>query len=387
MRDVQHDAPLRKALLVHPDLAVLGGAEAYALALERELCRSGYEVDRFDVASISAHAESYLLKLMLRVAMLGNGLALLKYALVLRELPRAGRDYDLVVYSYGEGREVDTAALLVCHAPALFSTDAEALEWLGVDTRGRLSLCLRRLYVRFCRALVGGEPTFRVSDRQRTVANSRWTAERLPRSVDDVRVLYPKVEALQPRPDIERLPLEVMTLGRLVRNKRLEDVIEACGLLQGRGLRVRLNILGSGNGPYVSELTALCRQHEWISLEVGPSRERIADVAARCSFGVHAYRHEHFGIAVAEMISAGCLPLVFDGGGVAELVANSVLRFSDVASAANSLQKLIEEDRALLERLRRELRFGDAMERALAFDAEVARLIDELPIPGLEVAE
>jgi glycosyltransferase involved in cell wall biosynthesis len=57
-------------------------------------------------------------------------------------------------------------------------------------------------------------------------------------------------------------------------------------------------------------------------------------------------RMEHFGIVTAEAMSAGCVPLVFDGGGQAELVRHGIdgFRWKTIDELHRYTQRLVEDD-------------------------------------------
>ena len=52
------------------------------------------------------------------------------------------------------------------------------------------------------------------------------------------------------------------------------------------------------------------------------SREELLHLLARNRYGIHANLEEHFGIAVAEMLLAGCIPFVYEKGGPVEIVGD-----------------------------------------------------------------
>ncbi|MCB1079561.1 MAG: hypothetical protein KDM64_17215, partial [Verrucomicrobiae bacterium] len=103
------------------------------------------------------------------------------------------------------------------------------------------------------------------------------------------------------------------------------------------------------------------------------SRER-AELLASTSFGIHARPAEAFGIAVAEMAGAGCLPFVPNLGGPAEIVSDPDLRYRDESDAVEKIVALLGSPE--LQRSKRES-LAIAMER---FRPErfVESLLDEI---------
>ena len=59
---------------------------------------------------------------------------------------------------------------------------------------------------------------------------------------------------------------------------------------------------------------------------------------AQHRYGIHTMENEHFGIGVAEMVRAGCIPFVHDSGGPVEIVGGrSELRFRDAPEGAAAM--------------------------------------------------
>jgi glycosyltransferase involved in cell wall biosynthesis len=106
------------------------------------------------------------------------------------------------------------------------------------------------------------------------------------------------------------------------------------------------------NSEYAQKIAAMAQSRPWLRLLTDLTREQLVKEAALHRFGLHTMEEEHFGIAVAEMVRAGCLPLVHDSGGPVEIVAGcKELRFQNVAEAAEKLNALMG-DTALQENLR-----------------------------------
>jgi glycosyltransferase involved in cell wall biosynthesis len=58
----------------------------------------------------------------------------------------------------------------------------------------------------------------------------------------------------------------------------------------------------------------------WVLLHENLSREELIDLISSHRYGIHANIEEHFGIAVGEMIKAGCIVFVHNSGGQVEIV-------------------------------------------------------------------
>lgn len=384
---------MSRLLLVHSDLHAGGGAESYARAIRARLQHLGHAVDTLDIhglhpaphtrAPMRAHTRARPLPRPLRALLaLGHlpGLRrrhLLRYALVCRALPRIAPRYDAVILSYGEGPALPCPTLTLRHAPALFSTRPDLLAVLGRKSRARGP------YTRLCRALAGTAPVPAPAPngpRDLTIANSVWTAGLVAGLSDRGRpapaVLYPPVQAPQPPPHPSaRDPHLILSLGRIVPGKRLEEAVVILDRLRHHGHPARLAIAGRADTPYARRLLARLRHHSGVELAPDASAARLRALLARASYGLHCYRFEHFGIAVAEMILAGLIPVVHDGGGVAELVPDPALRFTTPAHAARALSRLMRLPRTDLRGMSQGLKQGKALQKALNFEAELDRLL------------
>jgi len=86
---------------------------------------------------------------------------------------------------------------------------------------------------------------------------------------------------------------------------------------------VHLHIIGTpdNSGYYQRIRQRAQRNPSWIFLNENLPREELARLAARHRYGIHGMTEEHFGMAVAEMVRAGCIVFVPRGGGQMEIVA------------------------------------------------------------------
>jgi glycosyltransferase involved in cell wall biosynthesis len=57
-----------------------------------------------------------------------------------------------------------------------------------------------------------------------------------------------------------------------------------------------------------------------VSLDLDLPQRELAHVVASHRFGIHGMEGEHFGIAVAEMVNAGCIVFVPGSGGQVEII-------------------------------------------------------------------
>jgi glycosyltransferase involved in cell wall biosynthesis len=181
----------------------------------------------------------------------------------------------------------------------------------------------------------------------RLVTNSEYSrseiATNTPFRPDDVTVVHHGVpdpfgplDESRPR---ERLALNVgaVDAGTLVQKGQLPFVMAARLLpdvrfvLAGKWLDDSIDVLRSVAGPNV-EFTG------WVS------DEQLTDLYARAGAYVQPSRHEGFGLAVAEAMLAGCVPVVVDVTAMPEVVADAGVLISsqDPQAVADGIAKAFD---------------------------------------------
>lgn len=144
----------------------------------------------------------------------------------------------------------------------------------------------------------------------------------------------------------------VVTVGRLVGQKRVDLVIEAVARLRRNGNPLRLTVVG--DGPERAALEQLAEQLGVDDLTrfcgtVPP--ERLADAIGDADVFAFPARGEGFGLAAAEALMLG-IPVVAceDGGGVVDIVPRSgggrVVPPNDAAQFARAIDELTGDPRS-----------------------------------------
>jgi len=184
----------------------------------------------------------------------------------------------------------------------------------------------------------------------RVVANSHWVAELVERR-HGVRteVLYPPVPGTFPPVPWEARAQRFVSIGRIAPEKRVERLIAIIAGVRARGHDVALHLAGdltgSAYGRDIARLAA--RSGPWVVLEGPVHGPAKAALLAGSRFGLHAREGEPFGIAVAELVLAGCVPFVPALGGPAEIVAHAALTYPDAAAAVDRIDRVLREPAAL----------------------------------------
>jgi len=180
-----------------------------------------------------------------------------------------------------------------------------------------------------------------------TLANSEFVASEVQDTHRiEPRVLYPPV--LGPPSDVawEERQSRIVCIGRIHRCKRWLDAVEIVKRVRECGYDLKLCVIGNeGDAAYLRELRRLERKHgDWFRLVVDAPHSELMRIVSESKFGMHCMVEEHFGIAVAELVLAGCIPFVNDSGGPPEIVGmEPVLRFESIDQAAERIEKVLRD--------------------------------------------
>jgi glycosyltransferase involved in cell wall biosynthesis len=156
-----------------------------------------------------------------------------------------------------------------------------------------------------------------------------------------------------------------------IRRKGVDIAIEA-----GREVFVTcpefvLHLVGPISAEGQEMLDVMVRGEGWIRVHGEVTEEKKHELLARAWFYLQPSRYEGFGLAVAEGMSAGCIPVVSAAGSLPEVVgAGGVVEGGGPTQIAAALLRLIQDDAR-----RERLRTGTAME-ARRFQED--RKIDDL---------
>jgi glycosyltransferase involved in cell wall biosynthesis len=175
----------------------------------------------------------------------------------------------------------------------------------------------------------------------RTTTNSRYTASWLRRwwGVDS-EVIEPPVISRTLTSKAKRP--EIVSVGRFFtegHGKKQLDLVAAFRRLHKQDLRGwRLVLIGGADEPaYVDQVRAAARglpvdiHTDVAEHQAEELKDRASVVWHAAGYGESPARHpgrfEHFGMAVAEGMAAGAVPVVLDGGGLREIVQHGLHGF------------------------------------------------------------
>ncbi len=275
-------------------------------------------------------------------------LSLLKTSLLLRRAKRMAAAYDVLLSANNEA-DFGRPGIQYIHFPWGYQPRPE------VDLRWYHPRALLSLYYRLCVALAGF--SFDSMRANVSLVNSAWTGGMMQRRHGIAgRTLHPPVPG--DFPDVPWTAREngFLCIGRIAPEKEVERVIAIVAAVREVVPDVHLHIVGTPGPPaYCARIRRLAERHgAWISLNESLPRTDLVRLIAGHRFGIHGMREEHFGIGIAEMVRAGCVVWVPNGGGQVEIVTDDRLRYDSLEDAANKIVRVLQ-DPAELETVRAHL--------------------------------
>jgi glycosyltransferase involved in cell wall biosynthesis len=176
-----------------------------------------------------------------------------------------------------------------------------------------------------------------------TLVNSDWTGRLIGARGFVTRTVYPPVVApAEPVPWEQRAP-GFVCIGRIVPEKALDRVMDVVAGVRRRVPAVTLHLVGTNDDDaYFAHVSARARA-EGFSLHEGLSRAALAALVGGNRYGLHGMREEHFGMAPAEMVRAGCLVWVPNGGGQVEIVGDPRLTYDAVDEAVGKIVATMQD--------------------------------------------
>ena len=296
--------------------------------------------------------------------------ALLEVCLAMRAAARIADRYDIAISTNNE-IDFGVRGIQYIHYPTLLSDRPELeLRWFHRLPRGI------ELYRWFCRTLSGlSEERLRSN---LTLVNSTYTGELARQALGaQPEVLYPPAKDDFPQRRWAERRDAIVGIGRLNRHKFWHEAWEAVRLLRARGRDIRLTIIGTPDDPpYVAELRGLqAASGDWFRIASDVSREELTRLVSEHRYGLHPMRDEHFGIAVAELLHAGCIPFAHDSGGPPEIVGyDARLCFRSAEEAAEKIDR-VAGDAALQIELRQALAARASLFTAERFMQQLQRIV------------
>jgi glycosyltransferase involved in cell wall biosynthesis len=297
--------------------------------------------------------------------------ALLRNALMMRWAQQRASHVDVPLTINNE-LDFGVPGIQYVHYPMLNRLRPEAdLRWYH-----RLPFTLDAYY-----ALAHGLSGLSVSRIQQnvTLANSHWTGRRYADRYGVMpRILYPPVASRFTDVSWQERENAFVCVGRIASEKRLEVIISILARVRRHHPDVRLHIVGSFERSHYSRRMRrlAAASADWIQIHEHISRPELTQLLPRIRYGIHGALEEHFGMAPAEMLSAGCIVFVPSGGGQVEIVDNDPrLVYTSEDDAVASILAVLGND-TLQADLRQQLAVRRQLFRLDHFMAAIRELVD-----------
>lgn len=226
------------------------------------------------------------------------------------------------------------------------------------------------------------------------VVNSKFTKKYIDETYGiSSQVIYPPCDFSFFRPPAGRREKEniILSVGRFSKifgGKKQEVLIDAFKNFCRKYPDWRLILAGGlQDENYVEKLRGITNGFP-VKVLVNLSADNLRELYAKAKIYWHATgygedlerypeRAEHFGISICEAMAAGCVPVVFDGGGIPEIVDNGRDGFlwSDEENLLTQTARLVDDENLLLKLV------GHARAKAKRFSKEqflanFAKIID-----------
>ncbi len=185
-----------------------------------------------------------------------------------------------------------------------------------------------------------------------TITNSKWASGVLKKYYDiETTLVYPPVIGQFPDVSWENKENGFVCVSRFDPSKKIEQIIETLAEVRQSHPDIQLHIVGTaaGRNPHDSEdyhhkIVALAQDNSsWVSIHHNLPRTELINLLAGQRYGIHANEAEHFGIAVAEMVSAGCITFVPNDGGQVEIVNDERLIYADQPQAVDKINRVLQD--------------------------------------------
>ncbi len=235
-------------------------------------------------------------------------LPLLRQHMLMRQGRRLSERFDLL-FSGSNEMEFGEPGLQYMHDPPRWATGSRCVQALTGYSEKRMG-------------------------RNLSLVPSAWLSDHYQRAYGICpRVIPPPSRTEFPRQSWASRDGEFLCVARIAPAKRIEDAIEILRRVRALGHAVRMRIVTAG-GKWLHEkkIQLLVRRHSsWVCVERNVSNDRYLRLLGSRRYGINAAPHEGFGISIAEMINAGCIPFIRGKGGQSEILEDcSEIHFNDL---------------------------------------------------------
>ena len=258
---------------------------------------------------------------------------LLRTAILLRTVRRHAADHDLVVSANNESDFGRPGVQYINYPWNVFTPAVRDLRWYHPRALVRLYAALCRAVSRFSREGMC---------RNVTLVNSDWTGGVVQRQYGIVtRTVYPPVATGLPAVPWEAREPGFLCIGRIAPEKALDRVLDIVAAVRRQVPAVRLHLVGTPEHRGYYWHIAQRARSEGVALHHDLPRADLVALMTRLRYGIHGMPEEHFGMAVAEMVSAGCLVWAPASGGQVEILGDARLTYDTVGEAVAKILRVL----------------------------------------------
>ena len=359
----------KKIAVIHPLLRPGGGSEARALwiaeALKKEYKVSLISMGKIDLDALNAYYGSDLKYDEIGIIeipvpkLLRKKFDVLRYYRLSRYCRENSDTFDLMISTYNV-MDFGTGGIQFI---ADFSFDDDLRRECNPEPR-RLSKYFyrgsffRRSYIYLGKWLSGESKKGWLKNI--TIANSRWSAGVLRGKFGiDAKVVYPPVSDGFFDAKWEEKKKGFIAIGRLVPEKGFDKIIDILNKVRKKGYDIHLHIIGiKSDVSYYKKLKKIVGEiSDWCFLEGHIYGEEKKIVISGHKYGISGRKNEPFGIAVAEMVKAGLIVWVPDGGGQVEIVNHDDLIYKteeEAVAKIENVMKSADKQKTLLRHLKKQ---------------------------------
>lgn len=273
------------------------------------------------------------------VPVIGSGF-LGKVSAVERWYSRRRHEYDLAIATRCE-MDLGGRGIQYIHFPT--RDRGQALASIGQGSfNGPLAYWRKAVYAGVLN-LLSGYARDRML-RNRTLTNSAWTADIIKTVYNiDADVVTPPVWNEFPKVPWQEREEAFVSVGAISPRKGQLQQIRIVAKLRQSHPELKLYIVGRpADQEYANQVkTMVVRNSQWVTWNHDMDRAALVELLGRCKYGIHSMQNEHYGIAVAEMVNAGCLTFVRTGGGQEEIVGDPRLIYRDVEDAVAKIDPVL----------------------------------------------
>ena len=345
--------------VIHPNLNMKGGSEAVCMNV-LEALQEDYSVtlititppdfeglNKFfgtSVEEVSVNKDiGTLLSIFRSILSLTQifELSALSNSLLSRHTKDLQQSFDLVI-STKEEIGFHSRAVQYIHFPRQGVIVEEGRDEIPGQEESNSSLY--QAYDAVCR-LIAGYSRRRISE-DRLLVNSQWTANIVECIYNRTpEVVYPPIDN-RGFTDIkwEHRENGFVAIGRLCPGKRVSRTIKIIDELHDWNDNIHLHLIGPIDDTlYSDHIKQAAESREYIYLEGECSRTELIDMIQRHRYGIHGKEFEHFGMAVAEMVTGGAIPFVPNSGGQTDIVRNDDrLLYNNIDNAVMKIRAVLE---------------------------------------------